>query len=152
AGAGRAAAADFATSMTRQQALRTRTFYLIVFGFGLGALSIGVMLVQTIPYLTDAGYSRSTAAFMITLTSIPSLATKPVWGWMVDKVDPRRLAATGFAINAIAMVSIVFAVRSDIHPLVYLAFFLLGFGWGGLIPLQEVIWGSFFGRRFLGSV
>ncbi len=152
AGGGQAAAADFAGSMTRQQALRTRTFYLVVFGFGLGALSIGVMLVQTIPYLTDAGYSRGMAAFMITLTSIPAMATKPLWGWLVDKVDPRRLAATGFFINAISMLAIVAAVRSGIEPAVWIAFFMLGFGWGGLIPLQEVIWGSFFGRRYLGSV
>ena len=34
----------------------------------------------------------------------------------------------------------------------YLGFFVLGLGWGGLIPLQEVIWATFFGRRYLGSV
>jgi cyanate permease len=28
----------------------------------------------------------------------------------------------------------------------------MGLGWGGLLPLQEVIWASFFGRRYLGSV
>ena len=28
----------------------------------------------------------------------------------------------------------------------------MGVGWGGLLPLQEVIWASFFGRRYLGSV
>jgi cyanate permease len=31
-------------------------------------------------------------------------------------------------------------------------FFLLGCGWGGMIPLTEVIWASFFGRRHLGAV
>jgi hypothetical protein len=35
---------------------------------------------------------------------------------------------------------------------VYCGFFALGCGWGGMIPLQEVIWASFFGRRFLGAV
>ena len=29
---------------------------------------------------------------------------------------------------------------------------MLGFGWGGMIPLQEVIWASYFGRRYLGAV
>ncbi|MEC7974162.1 MAG: MFS transporter, partial [Pseudomonadota bacterium] len=29
---------------------------------------------------------------------------------------------------------------------------LLGTGWGGMIPMQEVIWASFFGRRYLGSI
>ena len=31
-------------------------------------------------------------------------------------------------------------------------FFLLGLGWGGMIPLQEVIWASFFGRRYIGAI
>jgi cyanate permease len=35
---------------------------------------------------------------------------------------------------------------------VYAGFLLMGVGWGGLLPLQEVIWASFFGRRYLGSV
>lgn len=151
-GGGQAAATDFASSMTRSQALRTSSFYLIVFAYGFGALSIGVMLAQTIPYMTDAGYSRPFAAFMISLTSIPAAFTKPFWGSLADKIDPRALSATGFFINAVAMIAIVFAVRSGSQPAVFASYFLLGFGWGGLIPLQEVVWGSFYGRRYLGSV
>jgi MFS transporter, OFA family, oxalate/formate antiporter len=151
-GGGRAAAADMASSMTRRQALRTRSFYFIVFAYGFGALSIGVMLAQTVPYMTDAGHSRTFAAFMITVTSLPAMFTKPLWGYLVDKIDPRWLSATGFLINAVAMVLIVFSVKSGITPLIVPSFFLLGFGWGGLIPLQEVVWASFFGRRYLGSV
>lgn len=151
AGAGRAAMADYDTSITRQQAVRTRAFYFIVFGFGFGALSIGVMLIHTIPFMTDAGYSSKTGAFMITLTSIPSLASKPVWGWLVDRVDAKS-AVLGFLLNAVSLVIIVFAVRTHTDWAVYTGFFLLGLGWGGLIPLQEVVWASFFGRRYLGAV
>lgn len=151
-GAGRAAAADFDSSMTRSQALRSVSFYLIVFAYGFGTLSIGVMLAQTVPYMTDAGYSRTFAAGMIALTSVPSMLTKPLWGYMADRIDARVLSATGFMINAVAMVAIVMAVRSGSHPAVYTSYFLLGFGWGGLIPLQEVVWASFFGRRYLGAV
>lgn len=152
AGGGRAAAADFATSMTRQQAMRTPSFYLVVFAYGFGVLSIGVMLSQTIPYMTDAGYSRIFGAAMISLTSVPSMLTKPLWGWASDKVDPRKLSAIGFMLNAIAMTAIVFSVKAQATPLVYASYFLLGCGWGGLIPLQEVVWASFFGRRYLGAV
>ncbi|MEZ4502668.1 MAG: MFS transporter [Dehalococcoidia bacterium] len=149
---GQAVARDFQSSMTRAQALRTTSFYLIVFGFGLGGLSIGVMLVQTIPFMTDAGYGRGVAAVMISITSIPSMLTKPGWGYLIDKADPRRLTAFGFFVNAIAIVLIVFSVRAHALPLIYASYFLLGVGWGGLIPLQEVVWASFYGRRYLGSV
>ncbi len=152
AGGGRAAAADFARSFTRQQALRTSSFYLIVFGFGLGALSIGVMLVQTVPFMEDAGYSRKVGAGMILLTSVPSLLTKPLWGLLIDYASAQRLSLIGFTLNAISLVIIVIAVRNQADVAVLAGFFLLGVGWGGLIPLQEVVWASYFGRRYLGSV
>lgn len=151
AGGGRLAAADYATSLTRQQAVRSPAFYLIVFGFGFGTLSIGVMLLQTIPYMTDAGYSVKFASLMITLTSIPSLLSKPVWGWLSDRVDAKA-AVIGFMTNAVALVLIVFTVRAHSTGGVYVGYFLLGLGWGGLIPMQEVVWASFFGRRHLGAV
>jgi OFA family oxalate/formate antiporter-like MFS transporter len=152
AGAGRAAAADFASSLTRREAVRTPAFYLIVFGFGFGALSIGVMLAQTIPYLTDAGYSRTLASLMITLTSIPSMLSKPVWGYLGERLEASKLSAIGFVTNAVSLVVIVVAVRAHADPLVFGGFLVLGFGWGGLIPLQEVIWADYFGRRYLGAV
>lgn len=151
-GAGEAAARDFASSLTRREAMRTRAFYMLVSAFALGALSIVVMLVQTIPYMTDAGYSRGVAALMVSLTSVPSLLSKPVWGYLVESIDARKLAATGFALNAVSLLLIVVTVRAGATPLIFLGFFMLGLGWGGLIPLQEVIWASFFGRRYLGSV
>lgn len=152
AGMGGVAAADFASSLTRAQAMRTPTFYLIVLAFGLFSISIPVMLLQTIPFMTDAGYSRATASLMITLTSIPAFLTKPVWGYFIDRTEAKRLASIGAALIAVALTLIVFAVRAETHPLVYLGFVTLGCGWGGQIPLQEVVWASYFGRRHLGAV
>lgn len=152
AGLGSAAAADLAASLTRAQAMRTPTFYLIVLAFGLFSISIPVMLLQTIPFMTDAGYSRATASLMITLTSIPAFLTKPVWGYFIDRTEARWLAAIGAALIAVALVLVVVAVRTQTPPLVYLGFVTLGCGWGGQIPLQEVVWASYFGRRYLGAV
>jgi MFS family permease len=152
AGGGARAAADFATSMTRAQALRTRTFYLIVIAFGLGGLSIGMILINAIPFMEDAGYSRTTAALMITVVSIPAMVTKPIWGYFIDRVDPKQMAILGFVISGLSLVMVVFSVRANADLFVYTSFFLLGVGWGGFIPLQEVIWAGFFGRRYLGAV
>jgi MFS family permease len=114
--------------------------------------TIGVMLLQTIPFMTDAGYSRTTASGMITLSSIPALAGKPFWGVLIDRTNPQRLASASALVTGIAMLVITASVRSATDPLVYVGFVLLGLGWGGIIPLQEVIWATFFGRRFLGAV
>jgi OFA family oxalate/formate antiporter-like MFS transporter len=152
AGGGQKANADFASSLTRREALHTVSFYMLVLAFGMFGLTIGVMLLHTIPFMTDAGYSRSTAAFMITLASIPALASKPFWGLLMDKTDPKRLASISALITGAAILLITTSVRSETNPLVWSGFLLLGFGWGGMIPLQELIWATFFGRRHLGSV
>ena len=152
AGDGDLARADFEHSMTRAQAVRTLQFYLLVMAFGLFQISITVMLIQTIPFLTDAGYSRLVAASMLSAASVPAFLSKPLWGVLIDRFSARILAAVGAAITGLSVMLIVLTVMLQREWLVYGAFLLMGVGWGGLIPLQEVIWATFFGRRYLGSV
>ena len=146
------AAADYARSLTRHQALRTSAFYLLVFAFGLFTINIVVMLLQTVPYLTDAGFSRTQAAYAITIASIPAMLSKPVWGFFIDRLPAKPLAALGALMTGLALFAIVFSVEAGSLWWIYASFVLLGLGWGGMIPLTEVIWGSYFGRRYLGAV
>jgi len=150
--AGARAQADYDTSITRSQALRMPLFYMLVGAFSMFQVLIPVVLFQTIPFMTDAGYSRGTAALMITIASVPALVTKPMWGWLIDRVNPKPLAAFSVALSGLALIMIVLSVQSRSMSLEYLAFFVLGIGWGGVIPMQEVIWASYFGRRYLGAV
>ncbi len=151
-GHGAAARSDFARSMTRSQAMRTSEFYVLVVAFGLFQISITVMLLQTIPLMTDAGYSRIVAAGMVPLASVPAFFSKPFWGLLIDRFQPRLLAALGAITTGFSVIFIVFTIAAGMDWLVYAGFLLMGFGWGGMLPLQEVIWASFFGRRYLGSV
>ncbi|MES3006968.1 MAG: MFS transporter [Pseudomonadota bacterium] len=146
------ASLDYHQSLTRGEAMRTSHFYKLVLAFGLFQISITVMLLQTIPFMTDAGYPRLVAASMISLSSIPAFLSKPLWGIWIDYSRPRLLAALGAAITGVAVILVVLSVRAQSDVLVYGAFLFMGLGWGGLIPLQEVIWASYFGRRYLGAV
>ena len=167
--AGRAAAAqaDYAGSLTRRQAMRSSAFYLLIVAFGLFVINIGVMLLQTVPYLTDAGYSRGVAAAMIVVASVPAMLAKPLWGHLIDRlatqatpgatstrkrIGVQPLAAAGSALTGAALLVIVASIVGGSLAGLCVGFFLLGAGWGGMIPLQEVIWASFFGRRHLGAV
>ena len=143
---------DFNQSMTRPQALRSVTFYWLVLAFGMFGITIQVMLLQTVPFMTDAGYDRTTAALMITVASVPALLSKPIWGWLIDGLQPKPLASMSAAITGCSLFVIVFTAQSASTSGLIAGFALLGLGWGGMIPLQEVIWASFFGRRYLGAV
>jgi len=151
-GKGAAARLDFDKSMTRAQAMRTSSFYFLVLAFGLFQISITVMLTQTIPLMTDSGYSRLVASSMISLASVPAFFSKPFWGILIDLYSPKKLAAIGAAITGSAILLIVWSINQQLDFWVYGGFLLMGVGWGGLLPLQEVIWASVFGRRYLGSV
>lgn len=146
------ARADFERSLTRAQAMRTRAFYLLVLAFSLFQVLIPVVLLQSIPFMTDTGHSRASAAMGIMMASLPAMLTKPVWGWLVDHMNPKPLAAFSAFISGVSVLLIVVAVNGPDVRLAYAAFALLGVGWGGMIPLQEVIWAMYFGRRHLGSV
>ena len=115
-------------------------------------MGLQVMLLQTVPLMTDAGFDRSTAALMITVASVPALLSKPIWGWLIDGLDAKPLAAISAATTGLSLFVIVFAAQANSLNGLIFGFGLMGIGWGGMIPLQEVIWATFFGRRYLGAV
>lgn len=102
------------------------------------------------------GYWLIAAAFVAQFVSVgvsfAGIVLTPVMTLIIDRLNAKSLAAAGAAITGIAMLIIVFSVQMRADLWVYGGFFLLGCGWGGMIPLQEVIWASFFGRRYLGAV
>jgi MFS family permease len=153
AGAGEAARADFANSLTQGEALRTATLYQIVLAFGVSGVGLGTILFTTIPFTTDAGFSRTTAAFMLSFAvALPAALVKPVWGVLLDHYPGKVLAAAGFLISAAGTAIVVVAAQAHDVRLLATGFVLIGLGFGGQIPIQEVIWASYFGRRYLGAV
>ena len=86
------------------------------------------------------------------VASVPAMISKPVWGYFIDKSSAKPLAALSATVTGLALFLIVFTVQDQQLSWIYFAYFVLGIGWGGMIPMQEVIWASFFGRRFIGSI
>lgn len=154
AAAGRTALAeaDFARSMTRRQALGSFAFYALIVAFGLFTINIVVVLLHAMPWLDDEGFTPTLAAQMIVVTSIPAMLAKPIWGFFIDRLQARPLGALGSAVTGGSLLLIVAALAFDSLAWAIAGFFLLGVGWGGMIPIQEVIWAGFFGRRRLGAV
>ena len=151
-GMGERARLELAASFTRAQAVRTFSFYALVIAFGFFSINIFVLLIHTVPFLSDSGLSRNEAAFAMLVASVPAMVSKPVWGYWIDRTPAKPLAAISAAVTGIALFLIVYATESPGLFWVYVSYAVLGLGWGGMIPLQEVIWASFFGRKFLGSI
>lgn len=152
AGAAAMAQADLANSFTRGQAVRTRALYLIIIAFGFASLALGTLLAQTIPFLTDEGFSRGTAALMLSAYGLTSALSKPPWGYLMDTRTPRFITAAGFAMMGVSVFVVMVGTFAESVPIVFGGYLLFGAGGGGIVPFQEVIWASYFGRRHLGAV
>ncbi|MDP2327894.1 MAG: MFS transporter, partial [Dehalococcoidia bacterium] len=146
------AAADFANSFTRAQAIRTPAMWLLVVAFGFSSVGLVSLLFHAVPFLTDYGFPRTEAALFFSLQGAAALLSKFVWGWSMQHFPPRLLAAGSFVCAGTGAVLMVVAGQEGARPLMMLAFVLFGAGIGGQIPLNEFIWANFFGRRHLGSV
>ena len=151
-GMGERARLELASSFTRSQAIRTFSFYALVVAFGFFSINIFVLLIHTVPFLTDAGLTRNEASFAMLVASVPAMISKPFWGYWIDRSPAKPLAAISASVTGIALFLIVYAAASSELVWIFAAYAVLGLGWGGMIPMQEVIWASFFGRRFLGAI
>ena len=121
-GQGAQAAAEDRNAFTRGQALRTASFYGLVVAFGFFSIHIIVMLLHTIPYLTDNNFSRNQAAMAMIIASIPAMTSKPVWGYLIDRMKVKPLAALSACVTGVALLMIVFAVDSGRLVLIYAEF------------------------------
>ncbi len=130
-------------------ALRTRSFWLMGYAFLMGFWAIGAIQVHQSQYLESVGISRGVAAAMIALLSITSVIGRVVFGWLVDRYDPRLLTAVALTLHAIGV--FVFAIVDGSREWT-LAVFLILFspGLGALMVLQPAMQGHYFGRRAFG--
>ncbi len=147
-----AAEHDDATSLTRQEALRSSSFYLIVLIFGISVVGIFAILLNGVLYLKEHGLSSVQAAAAVAGFSLFSMLTKPPWGWLLDKFDTRIVGFCSFILGAVGFVLVIQAAPTGDWLLIAAALSVMGFGIGGNIPIQDMFWAEYFGRRHLGSV
>ncbi|MFQ6027071.1 MAG: MFS transporter [Dehalococcoidia bacterium] len=138
-----------ASDYTWQEAVRTKTFWIITMGHACSSIVIVTLMVHLGPMLHDRGFSLQMVGWVVsTYTGVTAVFTL-VGGYIGDRM-PIRLALFGFsAIQSAAVVVLLFA---DTTLLVLLFAVLLGIGFGGRNPLSTAIRGVYFGRRAFASI
>ena len=141
-----------ARSLTRAEAIRTRGFWLLIVGFGLNQAALTSVLVHAIPFATDAGFSRSMAATALAVNGFGNLASKAVWGYGLQRVQPRKLVIAAYSLSSVGVGLMLIAATSGQVWVLLVGFLLYGFGFGGTIPLSEFLWARYFGRAHIGAI
>ena len=143
---------DAANSYRRGEAIRTPAMWLLIMGYGLHTWAVLAVLVHAIPFMTDSGFTRTEAALAIALNGGANLISKFVWGYFLQRVHVRYLSATSLTACALGVALMLFTAHTGLWGLMFFAFFLWGFGFGGTVPLSEFIWAKYFGRVHIGAV
>jgi len=134
---------------TWQEAIRTRSFWLITMGHACSSIVIVTLMVHLGPMLDDRGFSLQMVGWVVsTYTAVGAVFTL-VGGYVGDRM-PIRVAIFGFsAVQSIAVFVLLFA---DSILLLFLFAVILGIGFGGRSPLTTAIRGAYFGRKAFASI
>jgi OFA family oxalate/formate antiporter-like MFS transporter len=134
---------------TWQEVLRTQTFWVICFIFGMVNIGIAGLNLHVFAYVTDIGYSTIVAATVLSIIASTQLGSTLIWGFASERMAIRYAAMAMFLVQSAGLALV--SISSQIVP-VYAGFFFYGIGLGGGWVLQEIIWASCFGRMSLGVV
>jgi len=136
----------------RSQAIKTSSFWLLVFGFAFIAAGLACVLIHAIPFSQESGFARTVGAIGISVNGLANLSSKPVWGFAMQRFHPRFLVVVAYTISSIGVSLMLVSGPISLIPMLLVGFFLYGFGFGGTIPLSESLWARYFGRAHIGSI
>lgn len=136
-------------SWTLGEAVRTKTFWLLVFmGFASFFVhtSIGVHMGA---YFRDVGLGATSAALAVSLSWSVSAVGSLIWGWVTDRIDVRYAYSGMFLFQAGSTLYLIF-VGGTLG--VFLASGLFGIVSAGTNVVPSVIYANYFGRSSLGRI
>jgi MFS family permease len=134
---------------TRNEALHTRAFWLLVITFGISSIGVTGLNLHVFPYVNDLGHPPVVAATVMSVIASMQLASPIAWGILAERIDTRFAATLRFVVQGIGL---GLAVVTDNIFCLYAGFLLYGVGLGGNMVLPDILWADYFGRRSLGKV
>jgi cyanate permease len=135
-------------SFTRDEALRTSAFWVLLVGIALGSLVTSGLPATLAPIFVDRGFSFETAATALVWYGLASTATKLAWGWITTRFPVRGALLILTLYGTAALPSIL--LFSDLGPLAYS--FVIGIYIGAYFFLSQLVWAAYFGRAHIGAI
>ena len=107
------------------------------------------VVTHVLPYLTNIGMSRGSAALVATAIPLLSIVGRFSFGWLGDVFEKRYVAAVGYGLFSMGTLAFSW-VHVPWFILPFLALFPLAFG--GTVALRGAILREYFGRTAFGRL
>jgi len=145
---------------TRAQALRTPAFWILTLVSCLIPFAGAGINFHIFPFLTDQGFTETSAVFILSAIAIFGALGAVVWGVLAERFRTQVLVAIDVFMGGLVIIAIFWFVKADISGftgalMIVVLSILIGFhgiSSGGRMPLLSLIWAEFFGRTSLGSI
>jgi len=129
--------------------LRTPAFWLIALGSLMSIGAVGGVIQHLVLFLRDSGFDSGSAARVLSVVLVASLAGRIIMGWLADLFSKKyvMLAACLFVASAIPL---LYAPNLGVTAYIFAAIF--GFGMGADYMLIPLLTAECFGLRSLGRI
>ena len=137
------------TGLSLKQALRTRSFWLMLAVWLLFALCLNLIVTHVVPYATDVGISMIEASTVLSLIGGFQILFRLPAGRILDIIG-RKIP--GIICAVLGTVAMTWLIWSHNLWMFYLFAVIFGFSWGGFGVTMVTLVGDVFGRRSLGAI
>ena len=133
---------------TLMDAVRTKVLWILILAISAASLSPNGVPSSLVPMYIEKGFSTQMAAWGFSIYGLFSMLARFFWGFMAERYHIRTvLIAIG--IFTASVMPLILILDANV-ALLYSA--LAGFGIGGFIGAQQLVWPAYFGRSHLGAI
>jgi MFS family permease len=136
-------------SFTARQAVRTAAFWLLVLSTNLAALALTGANLHLFSYLIDKGLSAGAAAGVLTYLYVLQAVSKPLWGFIAERVHVRYCIGMCYFGGALGLVLLVRSASLD-ALLVFATVY--GLTRGAQVFVTSLAWADYFGRAAQAAI
>ena len=144
------AKAPILTGLTPKQALRDSALWRVgVSNFVVMLMTIG-LTIHLFPILTEAGVSRTSAAWLTSLAGIAGFAGKLATGALLDRFRPNLIGGITLGVTAVVFLLLMKGVRSP--TLIIVAMLVNGYAFGTKTQITGFLTASYGGMKHFGVI
>lgn len=136
-------------SWTRAEAVRTPTFWSLVFVFTLVQMAVSSVAVHRIPSFMDRGLDPQIISYATAFDAAAAGLSTFANGLLAQRIPARFIGAGGFLMLGVAS---LLTIKAADHATMFASMVSFGLGIGVLMLMQNLLWAEYFGRAHLGSI
>ena len=136
---------------TAREAIRSRALWHIALAASIQAMALMAVSTHVMPYLSSLNVPRAISAVVATFLPILSITGRLGFGWLGDRFDKRRVAASGFIMMSLGLLCFSYIDRMGTWLVIpFVALFAPGFG--AITCLRAAMLRENFGRVEFGAI